>query len=197
MQGNIGFAIFIWAGRGGIGVVVPLGLSGDTIFLVMHTGLAPYQVLHFCPDLTFAMFLVMADLRSCVGEFTWYALCRQSLNNNPLISHVRQVCSGCFCTLYPDKLISSSVSLSFHSLSVDSFWTFDPSIFLAFFLEVCFLCSLLIFPLVVSMPVLLNVLKLGGSGPGWKSIFFMLLIIYLKPITSWYISSESVGYIMR
>ena len=139
----------------------------------------------------------MAALRSCVWEFTWYALCRQSLNQNPLISHCRQEYSGCFCTLCPDKLISFSVSLSLHSLNVDSFRTLDPLLFLAYFIEGCLLCLLLLAPLDVLMYVVFNVLKLGGSGPGWKSIFFMPLMIYLKSITSQSITSNSVGYIMH
>ena len=100
---------------------VPLILSGGTLFMVRHTGLAPRQALHFCPDLTLAMCLVIADLRSCVWEFTWCALCRQSLKHNPLIFYRRKACLGWFWTLCPEKFISSSVSLSFHSLRVDSF----------------------------------------------------------------------------
>ena len=120
-QVDVGFFIGILAGRGGSGGGFPLGLSGGTLFLGRNTGLSPCQVIHFCPDLNFAMYLVMADLRSCVRKFTWYALCRQSLKQNPLIPHHRQACLGWFCTLCPEKLTSSSVSLSFHSLSVDSF----------------------------------------------------------------------------
>ena len=134
VHGDVGFAIYIWAGRGGSVGKVPLGLSGGTIFLGRHTGFSTCQVLHFCPDITFAMCLVMADLRSYVWEFTWYALCRQSLKQNPLISHCMQACLGWFWTLCPEKLISSLVTLSLHSQSVDSFWTLDPLLFLDFFI---------------------------------------------------------------
>ena len=62
----------------------------------IHTGLKPCQVLHVCPDIYFTMFLVMAVLRSCEWEFKLYALCRQSLKNNPLSSHCRQEFLGWF-----------------------------------------------------------------------------------------------------
>ena len=104
-----------------VGVMMELlsGLSGGTIFMGRHTGLASYPVLYFCPDLNFAMCLVMAAFWSCVWEFTWYALCWQSLKQNPLISHRRKACSVYFWTLFTEQLISSLVSLRFHPLSVD------------------------------------------------------------------------------
>ena len=77
LQGDVGFAIDILSGKGGSGGGVPLSLSIGTLFLVRHNGLAPCQILHFCPDITFAVCLVMAALRSCEWEFTCYALCRQ------------------------------------------------------------------------------------------------------------------------
>ena len=197
VQGDVSFSILIWAGWGGSGGGVPLGLSGATLFLGRYTGLAPCQFLHFFPDLTFEMCLMMAALWSYVWDFTWYALCRQSLKQSPLISRRRQACSGWYCTLCPDKFISSSVSLSFHSLSVDLFWTLDLLVFLAFFLGGFLLCSLLQGFLGVLVSVTLNVLNLGDIGPGCKSIFLMLLIISLKSITSQYIASMSVGYIMQ
>ena len=100
---------------------VPFGLSDGTLFLGRHTGLPPCQVFHFCSDLTFVMFLVMAALQSCVWEFTWYALYKKSMKHNPLISHRRQAYPGWFWNLCPEKLISCSVSLIFYSLSVDTF----------------------------------------------------------------------------
>ena len=83
VKGYVGFAIGIWSGQGGIGGGFPLVLSGSTLFLVKHTGLAPFPVLNFFPDINFTMCLVMASLRSCVWKITCYALCRQSLKNNP------------------------------------------------------------------------------------------------------------------
>ena len=59
------------------------------------------------------------------------------------------------------------------------------------------MCSLLLGPLVVFVSVILNVSKLGGSGTGWKSIFFTLLIMSLESITFQSIASKSVGYIMH
>ena len=41
LQGDVGFAIGVWYGRGGSDGGVPLSLSGDTIFLGSNTGLAP------------------------------------------------------------------------------------------------------------------------------------------------------------
>ena len=123
-QGDVDFAIVIWAGRLGSGGEVFLGVSSVTLFLVSHTSLAPCQVLHFCPDINFMIFLVMASLRSCACEFIWYALCRQSLKQNPVISHFRQLGWGWFWTLW-----------NIHLLSVDSFWTFDPLFSLEFFLK--------------------------------------------------------------
>ena len=161
------FAIGIWYERGGSGVGVTLGLSGVTIFLGRHTGLSHFQIFNFFPDITFTMCLVITYLWSCVWEFTWHTLCRRSLRQNPLISHCRQSYPGSFWTLCPDKLISSLVSLSFHSLSVDAFWTLDTLLFLDFFLEDCSLCSLLLGPLGVFFSVALNVLNIGDSGPGW------------------------------
>ena len=57
---------------GKVGVVVDFlsVLSSGTLFMVRHNGLASCQVLHFCPDLTLAMCLFMADLWSFVWEFT-------------------------------------------------------------------------------------------------------------------------------
>ena len=139
VQGDVGFSIGILYGRCGSGGVVPLGLYGGTLFIVRNTGLAPFPVPYFCPDLAFAVCLVMAALRSCVGGFIWYVLCRQSLKNNPIISYRRQACSGWFCTLCPENLISSSVYLIFHSISVDSFVIFILCFLWPFFLEVCLL----------------------------------------------------------
>ena len=68
---------------------------------------------------------------------------------------------------------------------------------MAFFLEGCLICSLLLGHLGVLVSVTLNVLNLGGSGSGWKSILFMLLIMSLKSITSQSITSKLVGYIMH
>ena len=65
VKGNVGFAIGICAGRGGSVGGITLGLFSGTLFLGRHTGLAPCQVLHFCLDLTFAICLVIAALRSC------------------------------------------------------------------------------------------------------------------------------------
>ena len=80
--------------RGGSGGGFPLGLSSGTLFMGRNNGLAPCPVLNFCPDITLAMCLVMADLRSFVWEFRWYALCRKSLNKNPLIYHRRKARFG-------------------------------------------------------------------------------------------------------
>ena len=118
-QGDVGFSMGIWVERGGSGGVIPLRLSGGTPFLGRHTGLSPCQVLQFCPNLTFAMCFTMAALQSCVWELTCYALCRQSLNQNPPIYHCRQSCLGWLRTFCPDKLISSLVFQSLHSLTVD------------------------------------------------------------------------------
>ena len=54
VQGNIGFAIVFWARRGVSSGVVPILLSGDTLFMGRHPGLVTFQVLHVCPDLTLA-----------------------------------------------------------------------------------------------------------------------------------------------
>ena len=54
MQSNVGFDIGIRDVRGGSGGGVPFGLSGGTLFLDRHTGLAPCQVIYFYPDLTFS-----------------------------------------------------------------------------------------------------------------------------------------------
>ena len=62
VQGDVGFAIGIWAGRVGSGGGVPLGLSGGTLFLGSNTSLEPWQVLHF--------FLI--SLSQCVW---WWLLC--------------------------------------------------------------------------------------------------------------------------
>ena len=96
MQDDIGSAIGILPGLGGSGGGVTICLSGGTLFLGRHTGLVPCQIIHFFPDPNFAMRLVMAALRSCVWEFTGYALCRKPLNHNPLIHHHRQACLGWF-----------------------------------------------------------------------------------------------------
>ena len=107
---------------GKVGVVVKF-LSVYPVALYFWAGVLVWHPARFFifPDLTFAMCLVMADLRSCVWELTWYALYRLSLKQNPLISHNRKACLGWFWTLCPEKMISSLVSLSFHSLSVDLF----------------------------------------------------------------------------
>ena len=80
---------------------------------------------------------------------------------------------------------------------MDSFLTLDPLIFLDFFLEGCLLCSLLLGPLGVVVSVAFNFLKLGGSETVWKSILFMVLMMSVKSITSQYIASKLVGYIMH
>ena len=85
---------------------------------------------------------------------------------DPLISHRSQACLDCFLTLCTDKLIRYLVSLSLHSISVDSCFYFDHLLFLASFLEGCLLRSLLLGPLGVLVSVVLNLLKFGGSGPG-------------------------------
>ena len=118
-KGYFGFAIGIWAGRGGSGGEIPLGLSGGTLFLGSHTGLSSCQRLQFCPDLTFEMWLVMASLQPCEWGFTRYALFSQSLKQNSLIYHRRQACLGWLRTFGPYKWIRFLVSWSLHLLSVD------------------------------------------------------------------------------
>ena len=103
--------------------------------MVRYTGLATCEVLHFCPEINFAMCLMMAALRPCVWESTWYALCRKSLKQNPIIYHRMQAFLGWLCTLCSEKLISSLLSLSFHSLSVEPFLNLYPLLFMAFFLR--------------------------------------------------------------
>ena len=62
----------------------------------VHTGLTPCEVIHFCPDLTLAVCLVMSVLQSYEWEFTWYTLCRQSLKQNPFSYYRSQACLGWF-----------------------------------------------------------------------------------------------------
>ena len=55
-QVDAGFVDFVWAGRGGSGVGIPLGLYCGTLFLGRHTRLSPWQFLqfswsHFCAGL--------------------------------------------------------------------------------------------------------------------------------------------------
>ena len=51
---DIDFAIGNWSVRGCSGSGVTIGLSGGILFMGRHTGLATFQVLYFCPHLTFA-----------------------------------------------------------------------------------------------------------------------------------------------
>ena len=139
-------------------LVYPLALYFLASILVWHSA----RLFGFVLISLSQMCLVMDALQSCEWEFIWYTLCRQSLKQNPLISHHRQACLGWLKTLCPDKLVSSSVSKSLQLLSVDSFWTLEPLLFLDFFLEGWSRRSSLLEPLVVLVSMASNLLKLWG-----------------------------------